>query len=96
VTAVTYSHLRRNLAKVMDEAVRGRAPITVTRQGSSAVVLISAEEFAAMEETIHLLRSPRNAERLMRSIADANAGRASEQKRRRSEPRNIPTSTDPR
>ncbi len=77
---VTYTHARQNLADVMDDVVASRAPVTVTRQGAGAVVMISADEFTAMEETLHLLRSPRNAERLLRSIADADAGRARERK----------------
>jgi len=79
-SVVTYTHARQNLADVMDEVVASRAPVTVTRQGAGAVVMISAEEFGAMEATLHLLRSPRNAEKLLRSIADADAGRAKERK----------------
>lgn len=79
-TVVTYTQARQNLADVMDEVVASRAPVTVTRQGAGSVVMISAEEFMAMEETLHLLRSPRNAKRLLRSIAEAGAGRAKERK----------------
>jgi antitoxin YefM len=72
---VTYTELRENLARYMDEAVDSRAPIVVTRQGGKgAVVMLSLEEFESWQETVHLLSSPRNAEILLRSIADANAG----------------------
>lgn len=75
MTHVSYTELRQNLARYLDDAVNSRAPITVTRQaGKGDVVLLSAEEFAAWQETVHLLSSPRNAERLMRSIRQLDAG----------------------
>ncbi len=73
---VTYTELRENLARYMDEAVESRAPIVVTRQGGKgAVVMMSLEEFEGWQETVHLLGSPRTAEVLLRSIKDANEGR---------------------
>lgn len=70
----SYTNVRQNLATVMDEVCATREPVVVTRQNAGAVVMMSLEEFNAFEETLHLLRNPRNAERLMRSIADADAG----------------------
>jgi antitoxin YefM len=58
----------------MDEACDSRAPIHVTRQNARSVVMLSAEEFEAMVETLHLLRSPANAARLLRSVEAANKG----------------------
>ncbi|HEY1932623.1 MAG TPA: type II toxin-antitoxin system prevent-host-death family antitoxin [Acetobacteraceae bacterium] len=76
---VTYTELRENLARYMDEAVESRAPIVVTRQGGKgAVVMLSLEEFEGWQETVHLLSNPRNAEVLLRSIKDADAGRVEE------------------
>lgn len=74
----SYTNVRQNLAGVMDEVCRSGAPVVVTRQNAASVVVMSLDEFHAMEETIHLLKSPRNAERLLRAIADANAGRIAE------------------
>ncbi len=72
---VSYTDLRQNLAHYMDEAVESRAPIVVTRQsGRGNVVILSEEEFSGWQETVHLLSSPRNAERLMRSIRQLDAG----------------------
>ena len=72
---VSYTELRQNLSRYLDEAVKTRAPITVTRQGGKGnVVMISEEEFAGWQQTVHLLSSPRNAERLLRGIAQAEAG----------------------
>ncbi len=59
----------------MDEAVDSRAPILVTRQGGKGdVAILSEKEFEGWQETPHLLRSPANAERLLRSIQSADAG----------------------
>ena len=74
---VTYTDLRQNLARYMDEAVDSRAPILVTRQGGKGnVVILSEEEFEGWQETLHLLRSRANAQRLLRSIRAADAGAA--------------------
>jgi antitoxin YefM len=72
---VSYTDLRQNLARYLDAAVDGRAPILVTRQGGKGnVVLLSEEEFAGWQETLHLLRSPANARHLLRSISAADGG----------------------
>ncbi len=77
--SVTYTDLRANLARYMDQAVESRTPIVVTRQsGRGNVVMMSEEEFEGWRETVHLLRSPRNAERLLQSIRSAEAGQAQE------------------
>lgn len=75
---VTYTELRENLARYMDEAVDSRAPIVVTRQGKSPVVMMSLEEFEGWQETVHLLSNPKNAEVLLRSVRDADEGRVEE------------------
>lgn len=72
-TIVSYTDLRANLARYIDEVWYSRAPITVTRQGRGNVVIISQEEYEGLEETVHLLKSPANAARLRRSIAAADA-----------------------
>lgn len=75
---VSYTDLRAKLASYIDEALHSRAPIIVTRQGRGNIVIISEEEYEGLEETVHLLKTPANAERLRRSIADANAGNLKE------------------
>ena len=75
MSVVSYTHLRQNLAAVMDEVCDGCAPVIVTRQNACAVVMLSLEEFEGMQETLHLLSSPRNAERLLESIAQAEVGK---------------------
>jgi antitoxin YefM len=72
---VSYSELRKNLAKYMEEVSDSRAPLHITRQNARTVVMMSEDEYEGMVETLHLLRSPANAERLLRSIKAADAGR---------------------
>lgn len=71
---VSYTELRQNLSRYLDEAIEGRVPIVITRQGGKGnVVLMSEAEFAGWQETVHLLSSPRNAERLLRGVRQAEA-----------------------
>jgi antitoxin YefM len=72
---VSYTEARNGLAGLMESAVRDREPITITRNGSGTVVLIAAEEYAAMEETLHLLSTPANAECIRQGLADYAAGK---------------------
>jgi antitoxin YefM len=71
---VSYTELRANLASYMDEVCDSRTPLFVTRQNARSVVILSEDEYEGILETLHLLRSPANAERLLRSIATANSG----------------------
>jgi antitoxin YefM len=66
--AITYSHTRQHLAEIMNKVTDDRAPVLITRQNGSPVVMMSLDEFNALEETAYLLRSPKNARRLMESI----------------------------
>jgi antitoxin YefM len=75
---VSYSQLRNNLASYMDEVCDDRAPLTVTRQNARSVVLMSEEDYEGLMETVHLLKSPANAARLLRSINDAEQGKLTE------------------
>ena len=73
---LSFTDARANLKAVMDRVVADRAPIAITRQRGESVVMISASEWAGMEETLHLLRSPRNAERLLEAVRGFEAGDA--------------------
>jgi antitoxin YefM len=72
--AVSYSEARENLKAMIDKVVADRAPLAITRQRGEGAVLISASEWASIEETLYLLRSPANAKRLIESISEFNAG----------------------
>ncbi len=74
---VTFSALRRDLAHYLDAVTDSRAPLVVTRPGGKGnVVMLAEAEFAGWQETVHLLRSPENAKRLLRAIRAADAGKA--------------------
>jgi antitoxin YefM len=75
---VSYTELRANLAKYMEEVCDSRDALHVTRQNARTVVMMSEEEYEGILETLHLLRSPENAARLLRSIESADAGRLTE------------------
>lgn len=75
---VSYTDFRQHLAKYMDEVWNSRAPLRVTRQNARTVVVLSEDEYEGIMETLHLLRSPANAERLRRSIESAEAGQLTE------------------
>ncbi len=76
---VSYSELRQNLSRYLDAAVETRAPLVVTRQGGKGnVVMISEAEFSGWQETVHLLSSPRNAERLLRGLRQFEADQGHE------------------
>ncbi len=76
--AITYSHARSNLAKTMDKVCDDHTPIIVTRKNQRAVVILSLEDYEALEETTYLLRSPKNARRLLESVAELESGGGTE------------------
>ncbi|QKN82653.1 type II toxin-antitoxin system Phd/YefM family antitoxin [Scandinavium goeteborgense] len=71
---VNYTDARQNLAQLMQQANDDRAPILVTRKGSKSVVVIDADEFAAIQETLHLFGNPANAAVLTKSLEQADSG----------------------
>lgn len=72
---ISYTEARNQLAGLMETANRDREPITITRNGSGTAVLLAADEYSAMEETLHLLSTPANAERIRQGLADYAAGK---------------------
>ena len=78
--AIPYTRLRSNLASEMDRVCEDHTPVIVTRKSSSSVVMISLDDYEALEETSYLLRSPKNARRLLESIAQLEAGDGVERK----------------
>jgi antitoxin YefM len=73
--AISYSAARANLADTMDRVCDDHEPIIITRNGQQAVVMLSLDDFKSMEETSYLLRSPKNARRLLESIAALETGK---------------------
>ena len=76
--AITYTAAREKLATLMDQVCNDHEPVIVTRNRDQAVVLVSLEDFKAMEETAYLLKSPENAKRLIASIEQLAAGKGAE------------------
>jgi antitoxin YefM len=74
-TETTYTSLRENLASVLDQVVDQQETVIVRRRGSRDVALIPAGELAGLMETAHLLRSPRNARRLLTALHRAGRGK---------------------
>lgn len=70
----TFSQTRQHLASTMDDVVLNHSPVTITRQSKDAVVMISLEDFRAMQETAYLMQSSNNASRLNEAIEQLEAG----------------------
>ena len=70
---ITYTAARANLAKLLDAAIEDREIVRIRRRGTGDVALIAADELESLIETVHLLRSGRNAERLLTALDRARA-----------------------
>ena len=75
---VTYTTLRANLAKTMDRVCNDHEAVIITRNGEQSVVMLSLEDYKALEETAYLLRTPVNAKRLLSAAAQLNVGKGVE------------------
>lgn len=75
---LTYSDTRANLKAVMDRVVEDHAPVVIARQNGKPVVMVSLEDWSAMEETDYLLSSPANARALREAMAELKAGQGVE------------------
>lgn len=69
----SYTEARANLAKLLDRVTDDREKVIIKRRGAANVVLIAEDELASLEETAYLLRSPRNAARLLAAFERAQA-----------------------
>ena len=76
--AIPYDQAQANLEKTMDQVCDDRDPVIITRENDRSVVLISLEDYGSLAETAHLLRSPKNAERLLESIEQLEQGKGLE------------------
>ena len=72
--AISYTTARANLAQTMKRVCADHEPMIITRNGEPSIVMLSLDDFKALEETAYLLRSPNNARRLMDAIDSLNAG----------------------
>jgi len=76
--AITYTSARQNLAKTMEKVCQDHSPVIVTRKKNDSVVIMSLEDFKALEETAYLLRSPKNTRRLIESISQLENDKGTE------------------
>lgn len=75
---MTYTDARASLKDVMDRVINDRVEVVVTRKKREAVVVMSLDEYNAIQETLHLQKSPANARRLQVAIAQLDAGKCME------------------
>ncbi len=72
--AISYSTARANLAKTMDRVCEDHTALIITRKGESSVVMLSLDDYQALEETAYLLRNPTNARRLLQAVDELSSG----------------------
>jgi antitoxin YefM len=71
MTETTYTNLRQSLAAVLDRVANDREVVIIRRKGERTVAMVPADELAGLMETAHLLRSPKNAQRLLSALQRA-------------------------
>ena len=76
--AITYTNVRNNLAGTIKQVCDDHDPVIITRKNNEAVVLLSLGDYEALNETAYLMQSPKNAKRLMDSIAELSEGHGKE------------------
>lgn len=69
----TYSNARENLASLLEQVAVNREIVIINRRGFEDVAMVTASELSSLLETVHLLRSPKNAERLLKALRRAQA-----------------------
>jgi antitoxin YefM len=73
MTETTYTNLRQSLASVLDRVANDHEVVIVRRKGDKRVAMVPADELAGLMETAHLLRSPKNAQRLLAALGRAKS-----------------------
>ena len=73
--SITYTAARENLASTINRVCEDNAPVVITRNRDQTVVMLSLAEYESLQETAHLLRSPANAKRLLKSIESLERGK---------------------
>ncbi len=76
--AITYSQARKNFTTVINQVCENHVPIIITNKSQKPVVVISLEDYNAIEETMYLLRSPKNAQRLYKALDELKQGKYKE------------------
>ena len=71
--STSYTDARKNLASLLDRIESENAIALITRRGHKDIAILPAEELIALTESLHLLRSPKNAQRLFAAIEESEA-----------------------
>ena len=79
MNAVTVTEAKQHLEELIDQVIADAEPAIVVTDEGQRVVVISLDEFNSLRETLYLLANPANAAHLRHSIAEFQAGQASEQ-----------------
>lgn len=78
--AITYSSARANLAQTMTRVCEDHTPLIITRNSDQSVVMLSLQDYNALEETAYLLRNPANARRLLSAVSQLQSGQGKARK----------------
>lgn len=73
--ALSYSSVRKNFVKTMEQVCDEHEPLIITRRNAPSVIMVSLEDYEAIKETNYLLRHPANAKNLRESIRQYEAGK---------------------
>ena len=82
MNSISYTEAREKLAETMKRVCRDHDPIIITRRSAGSAVLLSPEDYESLAETSYLLKSPRNARRLLDSIKALDEGKGRQRKLR--------------
>lgn len=75
MSTISYTAARENLARTMDQVCDDHEPVVITRQKQRPVVIMSLDDYKALEETAYLLKSPTNAKRLLAATEQLKRGK---------------------
>lgn len=73
--ALSYTNVRKNFADTMNKIAEDHEPVLITRKNSESVIMLSLEDYESLNETAYLLKSPKNALRLLESIKQIEDGK---------------------
>ena len=76
--AITYTTARENLARTIEKVISDRDPVIITKKNDMSVVMMSLDDYESLQETAHLLRSPKNVRRLLESMNELDEGKGTE------------------
>ncbi|WP_026332757.1 MULTISPECIES: type II toxin-antitoxin system Phd/YefM family antitoxin [unclassified Thioalkalivibrio] len=72
--AISYTAARNQLARTMEKVCEDHSAVIITRSKAPSVVMMSLEDYEALQETSYLLRAPENARRLLESVVELERG----------------------